>query len=47
MHDKQATFDAIGCLPLKFVSILRICKIWFGHLLSLSLQFEYDPISGC
>ena len=39
-----------GRLPLevvlKIVFILRICKIWFGHL-SSSLKFEYDPISGC
>ena len=26
--------------------IERIYKIWFGHL-SLSLKFEYDPISCC
>ena len=28
---------------MEVVFILRICKIWFGHL-SLSLTFEYDPV---
>jgi hypothetical protein len=32
-------------LQLEVVFGLRICKIWFGHL-SLSLNFEYDRISG-
>ena len=30
---------------MEVVFILRICRIWFGYL-SLSLKFEYDPISG-
>ena len=30
---------------MEVVFILRICKIWFGNL-SLSLKFEFDPISG-
>ena len=33
-------------LPLEVVFILRICKIWCGHL-SLSLEFDHGPISGC
>ena len=44
-HNGDHLYDW-GCLPLEVVFILRICKIWFGPL-SLSLKFEYDPISGC
>ena len=34
-----------GCLPLEVIFIWMIKKTWFGHI-SLSLKFEYDPISG-
>ena len=34
------------CLPLEVIFIWSICKLWFGHL-SLSIEFEYDTISGC
>ena len=35
-----------GGLPLAVVCILRIYKIWFGHII-LSFKFEYDQISIC
>ena len=31
---------------MEVIFLLRICKIWFGHL-SLSLKFEFDPTNGC
>ena len=43
---RYSTFHFWGCLPMEVVFVWRIYKIWVDHI-SLSLQFEYGPISGC